>query len=173
MILLVTPSERASECAAALQAATGEEVLVAEDLARATTLLRVECYGAVVLDQYLLEAQPHEAVTLLEHLGSVIPVQVNLAITAVERLVREVREAMQRRQREEARARQAALRRLQCELNGTVTALLLSIELALETTALPAAAAEKLRSIHELVRKLWKQLEATGITREPERAAHV
>jgi len=94
MILLVTPSERASECAAALQAATGEEVLVAEDLARATTLLRVECYGAVVLDQYLLEAQPHEAVTLLEHLGSAIPVQVNLAITAVERLVREVREAM-------------------------------------------------------------------------------
>jgi CheY-like chemotaxis protein len=173
MILLVTPSERASECVRALHEATGEEVVVAESLARATTLLREECYLAVVLDQYLLESQPREAVTALEHLGSAIPVQVNLAISAMDRLVREVREAMQRRQREEARARQVALGRLQCELNGTVTALLLSIELALETTGLPSTATEKLRSIHELVKTLWNQLESTGITGTPERAAHV
>jgi hypothetical protein len=131
----------------------------------------VECYLAVVLDQYLLEAQPREAVAMLEHLGSAIPVQVNLAISAMERLVREVREAMRRRHHEEGRARQAALGRLQCELNGTVTALLLSIELALETTGLPTAAAVKLGSIHELVKKLWKQLETTGITGKPEPAA--
>jgi hypothetical protein len=174
MILLVTPSERASECVRALHAATGEEVVVAETLARATTLLRVECCLAVVLDQYLLEAEPREAATMLEHLGGAIPVQVNLAISAMDRLVREVREALQRRQHEEARARQAAIGRLQCELNGTVTALLLSIELALETTGLPAMTAERLRAIHELVKKLWKQLETTGITtEEPERAAHI
>jgi len=173
MILLVTPSERASECINALHTATGELVAVAESLARATTLLRMESYLAVVLDQHLLEAQPREAETVLEHLGSAIPVQVNLAITAVDRLVREVREAMQRRQREEVKARQVALGRLQCELNGTVTALLLSVELALETTGLPAAAIEKLSSIHGLVKKLWKQLESAVITGEPERAAHV
>ena len=56
MILLVTSSVRAPECAAALTKATGERVVVAESLARATTLLRAECYLAVVLDQYLLEA---------------------------------------------------------------------------------------------------------------------
>jgi hypothetical protein len=173
MILLVTPSEQVSECVRALHAATGEEIVVAETLARATTLLRMECYLAVVLDQYLLEAQPREAVTTLEHLGSAVPVQVNLAISALDRLVREVREAMQRRQRDEVRARQVAIGRLQCELNGTVTALLLSIELALETTGLPSTATEKLRSIHALVKKLWKQLETTGTNGEPERAAHV
>jgi len=173
MILLVTPSERASECAKALHEAMGEEVLVAESLVRATTLLRVECYLAVVLDQYLLEAQPREALTMIEHLGSAVPVQVNLAITAMDRLVREVRAAVLRRHREEVRARQVAIGTLQGELNGTVTALLLSIELALETTGLPAAAAEKLRSIHELVKKLWKQLESTGLTGDSERAAHV
>src|SRR5271168_290148 len=105
MILLVTPSERASECAAALHEATGEEVVIAESLARATTLLRAECYLAVVLDQYLLETEPDEAGTTIEHLGTAIPVQVNLAISGIERLVREVRAALQRRQREEVRAR--------------------------------------------------------------------
>ena len=53
MILLVTPSERASECGAAVHAATGDQVMTAESLARATTLLRAHCYRLVVLDQYL------------------------------------------------------------------------------------------------------------------------
>src|ERR1035437_6185074 len=97
MILLVTPSERASECAAALHGATGEEVVVAESLARATTLLRAECYLAVVLDQYLLETEPYEAETTLEHLGTAIPVQVNLAISGMERLVPQGREGSRTR----------------------------------------------------------------------------
>jgi len=173
MILLVTPSERASECAAALHEATGEEVVIAENLARATTLLRAECYLAVVLDQYLLETEPDEAGTTIEHLGTAIPVQVNLAISGIERLVREVRAALQRRQREEVRAREAAIGRLQSELNGTVTALLLSTELALETSGLPPVAAEKLESVHELVKKLRRQLERAGAAEEIEAAQAV
>jgi hypothetical protein len=171
MILLVTPSERASECAAALREAAGEEVVVAESLARAATLMRVECYLAVVLDQYLLETEPHETENTLEHLGTAILVQVNLAISGMERLVREVRAALQSRQREEARARQAAIGRLRSELNGTITALLLSSELALETAGLPAVAAEKLQAVHELVKKLRKQLESTGPMGDAETAA--
>jgi len=173
MILLVTPSERAPECAAALHEATGEEVVVAESLARATTLLRAGCYLAVVLDQYLLEAEPQEAEATLEHLGTAIPVQVNLAISGMERLVREVRAAVQRRQREEVRARQAALAKLQSELNGTVTALLLSSELALGIPGLPSAAGEKLESVFELVKKLRTQLQTTEATGEAETAAGV
>jgi hypothetical protein len=171
MILLVTSSERASECAAALHEATGKEVAVAETLARATTLLRAECYLAVVLDQYLLETEPDEAGTTFDHLGTAIAVPVNLAISGMERLVREVRAGLQRLQREEVRARQAAVGRLQSELNGTVTALLLSIELALETSCLPRAAAEKLESVHELVKKLRRQLESAGPVGEAEQAA--
>jgi len=162
MILLVTPSERASECAAALHEATGEGVAVAKSLPRAAALLRTEGYLAVVLDQYLLETEPHEAETTLEHLGTAIPVQVNLGISGMERLVREVRAAVQRRQHEEVRARHAAIGKLQSEMNGMVTALLLSSELALETPGLPPAAAEKIESVHELVKKLRKQLETQG-----------
>ncbi|MGA2981144.1 MAG: hypothetical protein ABSD76_16260 [Terriglobales bacterium] len=173
MILLVTPSERARECSAALHGATGEEVMVAESLARATTLLRAECYLAVVLDQYLLETDPHEAGSTLEHLGTAIPVQVNLAISGMDRLVREVRSAVQRRQQEEVRARQAALGAICSELNGTVTALLLSTELALGTPSLPPTASEKLASVHELVKKLRRQLEGAATSQEAKQAAEV
>jgi len=170
MILLVTPSERASECAAALHEATGEEVMVAESRARAYILLRAESYLAVVLDQYLIETEPHEAGTMFDHLGTAILVQVNLAITGMERLVREVRAGVQRRQREEVRARQAAVGRLQSELKGTITALLLSSELALKTSGLSGAAAEKIEAVHELVKKLRRQLENAEPTGEPEPA---
>lgn len=162
MILLVTPSERALECSAALTKATDEEVLVAESLVRATTLLRVESYLAVVFDQYLLETKPQEATTTFEHLGSAIPIQVNFGVSGMERLVRDVRTAVQRRRREESQARQAAMGKLHGELNGTVTALLLSSELALETPGLPPATAEKLASVYDLVRKLRQQLENAG-----------
>jgi hypothetical protein len=173
MILLVTTSERASECAKALNEATGEGVAVAESLPRATALLRAEDYRAVVVDQYLFESEPHETQTMLEHLGTAILVQVNLAISGMDRLVREVRAAVQRRQREEVRTRQAALAKLHSELNGTITALLLSSELALGTPDLRPAAAEKLQSIHELVKELRKQLESAGVTGEPEPLARV
>jgi hypothetical protein len=173
MILLVTASERARECAGALQEAIGEEILVAESLSRAATLLRSECYTVVVLDQYLLETEPHEVETVVEHCGTAIAVQVNFAISGMERLVREVRAAMQRRQGDEVRARHAATAWLASELNGTVTALLLSTELALETPALPSAAAEKIESVHELVKKLWQQLESANTAEETDHAKAV
>jgi len=158
MILLVTPSQRAPDCAAALNAATGANVTLAENLARATTLLRSESYVAVVLDQYLLETEPDEAATTMEHCPAVV-VPVNLALCGMDRLVREVCGTVKRRQREETAVRSAVISKFQRELNCTVTALLLSVELALESTGLPGAAAEKLRSVHELVKKLRRLLE--------------
>jgi hypothetical protein len=128
-----------------------------------------------VLDQYLLDTEPHEAGSTLEHMGIAIPVQVNLAISGMERLLREVRSAVQRRQFEEVRARRAVIGTIYSELNGTVTALLLSTELALEAPGLPVAASEKLESVHDLVKKLRKQLEsgATAQVEEAKRAAGV
>jgi hypothetical protein len=162
MILLVTPSERAVEYAAALQEATGEPCAVAESLARATARLRAGEYGAVVLDQSLMEAEPDQASSALEHLETGIPVPVNLAICGRERLAREVVWALQRGAREVARARAAAARNLRSELKGTVTALLLSSELVREIPGLPAAAAGKLQALHELVERLRRELEGAG-----------
>ena len=84
MILLVTPIDRRNECAAALQQAIGEPVVIADNLLRATTLLRTESYSAAVFDQSLTEFEPHETDTALDHLGSAVPVQINLAISGTE-----------------------------------------------------------------------------------------
>ena len=159
MILLVSPIDRANECARALHENTGEEVVVAEDLRRAAALLRSNSYLAVVLDQHLLETEPDEIDTAMQHLGTAIPVQVNLAISGLDRLVREARAAVERRKREEAAARRAAVGALHSELNGPLTALLLECELALKVPGLPATAAEKLHSAHELVNQIRVQLE--------------
>ena len=159
MILLVTPSLRAEECVVALKNATGEDTVLADTLRRAASLLRTESYQAVVLDQYLLETEPDETNMLMEHLGTAIPVQVNLAISGVDRLASEIRAAVRRKKREELAAQRAAEQSLQSELSGLVTALLLSCELAMDTPNLPAAAMEKLQSTHDLVKKLRAQLQ--------------
>jgi len=160
MILLVTPIDRSNECARALQENTGEEVIVAESLREAATKLRSDSYLAVVFDQHILEAEPDEIDTAMQHLGTAIPVQVNLAISGVDRLVREVRAALERRKREEVAARRAAVGALHSELSGPLTALLLECELALKIPGLPAPAAEKLQCAHALLKKIRAQLES-------------
>jgi len=159
MILLVTPIDRGNKWAAALQESTGEGVVVAESLHQAAALLRSDSYLAVVLDQHILETEPDEIDTAMQHLGTAIPVQVNPAISGLDRLVREVRVALERRKREEIVARRAAAGALRSELNDTLTALTLHCELAQEVPGLPAAAAEQLQSAHALVKKIRSQLE--------------
>ncbi len=161
MILVVTPNLAGEKCIKALGQSTSEEVVVAKSLREAATLLRTESYLAVVLDQYLLETEPTETDPVMRHLGTAIPLQVNFAISGVTRLVREVRAAVQRRRREEAAARWAAVSTLQSELNGTVTALLRCCELALGVADLSHEAAEKIESAHQLVKKLRSQMEST------------
>ena len=161
MILVVTPNLTAGECADALRQSTSDEIVMAASLREAASLLRKDSYLAVVLDQYLLETEPDETDIVMRHLGTAIPLHVNLAISGGARLAREVRAAVRRRQQEEIAVRRAAVSTLQCELNGTVTALLLSCELALDAPGLSVAATEKIESAHALVKKLRSQLEST------------
>jgi hypothetical protein len=166
MILLVTASARSSDCAAALNEATGQEIVVAETLHRAATLLRSENYVAVVLDQHLLESEAQFADSMLDQIGVSIPIEVNLGITGMSRLVREVRSGLQRGERAEVRARLSGMAKLHSQLNGTVTALLLSTELALQTHDLPQTAVARLAAVHELVQKLRRQLEVGDAAEE-------
>lgn len=159
MILLVTSSSRSSECAAALNEATGQEITAADTLRRAAILLGTENYAAVVLDQHLLESEPQSADSILNQLGASIPIEVNLGISGMGRLVREVRAGLYRGERAEVRARLSVMAKLHSQLNGTVTALLLSTELALQTLDLPQTAVARLAAVHQLVQKLRRQLE--------------
>ncbi len=162
MILLITPSARAQECAAALEAAVHEPVQLASNLRQATGILREQEFTAVVMDQVLLDAEPDESEALLEHIGTAMPVHVNLAISGIERLSREVRAALCRRKREVRVARQGAEQALRSELKGAVTALLLSCEMALKVPDLPGGAESKIRAAYDLAREIRTKLALAG-----------
>jgi len=139
----------AQECSKKIEEASTEITKVAASLAEAARLLNSEDYSAVVIDQCLSEATPDDSDRFLQHLGTAIPVHVSFAISKSERVVRHVRVALQRRKCEGLIARQAAESSLRSELNGAVTAMLLSCELALQVPDLPAPAQDKRRTVHE------------------------
>ena len=159
MILLITPTTTGQQCAEALYDATGQQTLWAKSLQEAATCLREQTFSAVVIDQFLLETEPEESDLMIEHLGTAFPVYVNLGVTGMERLVREVRWALHRRKREEAAARRAVAEQLHSEMRETLTAMLLSCELAMSVPDIPNPAAEKIRAIDILARELRLRLE--------------
>jgi hypothetical protein len=112
-----------------------------------------------VIDQFLLETEPEESDQMIEHLGTAFPVYVNFGITNIERLLRDVRSALHRRKREELAARRAIAAQMQSEMRETLTAMLLSCELAMGVTGLPDFASEKIRAIDILARELRLRLE--------------
>ena len=158
MILLITPSAKAQECARALEEASSEPVQIAASLRQAATHLRTREYAAVVLDQAALDVEPEDSEVVLEHLGTAVPVYVNFAISAAPRVVRELRLALQRRKKEAVGARHLAELSLRNELKGTVTALLLSCEMVLRQPELSTATLTRVNTIHELAQEMRGKL---------------
>lgn len=159
MILLITPSARGQQCAESLQATTGQETHWAQNLQEAVTLLREQTYAAAVIDQFLLETEPQESEQMLEHLGTAFPVYINFAVTGMDRLLRETRSALHRRQHEESTARRAVKEQMRSEMCETLTAMLLSCELAMSVPDVPVPAAAKIRAIDGLARELRLRLQ--------------
>lgn len=159
MVLLVTSSPRVQECAAAITRATGKGVQVASTLSTANVALRSREYAAVVLDQVLYDAGRPRADAVLRHAGNAVPLLLNFGICGPERVVVEVRAALQRAHREVLQARHAAASQLRSELMDAVTGILLSSELALKEPCLPAAAEERLRSVQRLATQMRASLE--------------
>ena len=159
MILLITPSANGQQCADSLCAATGQETHWAQTLQAGSTRLREQTYSAAVIDQFLLETEPEESDQMIEHLGTAFPVYVNFGVTGMERLVREVRSALHRRKREEGASRRAVEDQMRSEMGETLTAMLLSCELAMSVPNVPVPAVEKIRVIDNLARELRLRLE--------------
>jgi hypothetical protein len=76
----------------------------------------------------------------------------------MERLLREVRSALRRRKREEVQARRSVEQQFRSEMCESLTAMLLSCELAMEIPEVPAPAAEKIRLIDNLARDMRQRL---------------
>ncbi len=137
---------------------TGRKTIWAENLRQAVAQLREQSYSAVVIDQFLLENEPAESDQVLEHLGTALPIYLNFAVSGMERLVREVRSALHRRKREEAQARLCVEHQIRSEMCESLTAMLLSCELAMAVPNVPGPAAEKILAVDNLAREMRLRL---------------
>jgi hypothetical protein len=127
-------------------------------LQQALAFLRDQTYEAVILDQCLLDADPDQADVLLQHTGTAILVTLNCAIVGTERILRELRAAISRRNRELQAARTTAEQALRNALGAPLTAMLLDCELALNLPNLPPMAKDKLRNLQEMARTMQERL---------------
>ncbi|HVO59711.1 MAG TPA: hypothetical protein VMT53_02180 [Terriglobales bacterium] len=159
MILLITPSQRGSECATAIETALGQPAQAVKSFQEAVVCLRSHTYSAVVIDECLLDADPDQASLTLKHIQTAIPVYVNGAISGIPRVIEKVESALSRRTQDEAAARQSALAGLRSELREPLTGIILNCELVLDTPNIPAGIREKLRAVHDLAGQLGVKLQ--------------
>lgn len=159
MILLVTTSSRAKECAAALEQGTGHKTHLASSVPQAVSKLQAADYEGLAIDQSVLESDFRAFDTLLNRCGIAMPLHVNLALHSTERVVREVQVALRRAEKEKQVATRIAGQLLRNQLRGELTGILLNSDLALRQTAISPEVAEKLKSVKHLAEKMRAQLQ--------------
>lgn len=164
-ILMVTGIEGARNCAAVVGTQLGMEVEVAEGRKAALVALCRREFAAVVVDETMAECDPAAAEAIWDRAGLAIPLQINFALSGAARLIREIRAALHRREREQMLARRAAAAAIESELKTTLAGLLLHSQLALAGSDVPTPIADKLRVVADLVGNLRQQLSAPSQTR--------
>ena|ERR1700688_1071596 len=158
MILMIWNSDRAKECARSIEDAMQEAVQVAFSLHQGMERLRSGEYSAVVIDQWITEAEPEPTNVVFDHLGMAVPVFVNFGISGEDRILRELRAALTRRRLETVLARHSARQALRDELKDDVTVLLLSCGLALKEAELSDSVRPRLQKIEELAKHIREKL---------------
>ncbi len=164
-ILMVTGIEGARNCAAVVAAQLGMEVEVAEGRKAALAALRRREFLAVAVDETMAECDPAAAEAVWERAGLAIPLQINFALSGAARLIREIRSALRRREREQMLARRAATAAIETELKSTLAGLLLHSQLALTGAGMPPPVAERLRMVADLAGNLRQQLNSSQLVR--------
>ena len=166
-ILMVTGIEGARNCADVMAKHLGMDVEVADGRKAALSILRQREFAAVVVDDTIAECDPVAAQAIWERAGLAIPLQINFALCGAARLIRDIRAALHRREREQMVARQAAAVAIESELKSTVAGLLLHSELALSSSEAGSAIAERLRLVADLAGNLRRKLAAPQGARCP------
>jgi hypothetical protein len=157
-ILIVSGIEGVRNCAEIVSKQLGMKVDFAEGRRGAVDALRRREFAVVVVDESLAECDPSAADAIWERSGLAIPLQINFALAGAARIIREIRAALHRREREQAAARLAAQEDFGDELKKTITGLVLQSQLALSDSAVPAHIAQKLRVVADLASTLCRQL---------------
>jgi hypothetical protein len=163
MILLVTASSRAKECAATLETSARQKVDLAHSVTRALVKLQQAEYDALVIDESLIEIDDTAVNALLNHAGMAMPIYINLGLHRTERLVREVIAGLMRKHAERLGAKRSAITELQSQLRGDLTGILLASELALRESSIPPRVADRINSVHRLAEQIRTRLEVPAM----------
>src|SRR5579862_4315604 len=107
-ILMITGIEGARNCATALSTQLGMEVEVAENRRAAMDALKRREFHVVVVDETMAQCDPAAADAIWKRARLAIPLQINFALSGAVRLVREIKAALHRREREQELASRAA-----------------------------------------------------------------
>jgi Flp pilus assembly protein TadB len=163
-ILIVTGIEGAQNCAAVVEKQLGMSVEVAEGRKTALAALRKKEFAVIVVDETLAECDPAAAEAIWERAGLSIPLQINFALAGAARLIREIRAALHRREREQTLARRAAASAIETEVKTAIAGLLLHSQLALSGAEVPEPVADKLRLMTDIANDLRRQLSTPQAT---------
>ena len=164
-ILIVSGIEGVRNCAEIVSKQLEMKVEFAEGRRGALDALRRREFSVVVVDEILAECDPPAADAIWERSGLAIPIQINFALAGAARIIREIRAAMFRREKEQSAARLAAREDIGTEIRNIAAGLLLQSQLALAEEGIPGHVVEKLRLVGDLAGKLRKQLAAPGAAR--------
>lgn len=158
-VLMIAAFEGATNCARAIESQLGSRVEVATNRRAGLIALRRAEYGVVVIEESFSESDPEWADTLWQSLGTAMPLEVNVSICGVGRLIREVKSALARRDGQQVIAHRAATEEIRNTLKSSLTGLLLQSELALNEPAISASLEPKLRHLVELAGAMREQLQ--------------
>ncbi|HEY0795511.1 MAG TPA: hypothetical protein VGD64_07000 [Acidisarcina sp.] len=159
-LLMVTSIAGAGNCAASLGMQLKMSVYVVTTRREGLAALRGSAYGAVIVDDAISGSDPQGAELLRKHAGAAVVLEVNFAISGVDRLARQLRAEMQRRQQENALAMRLACAAIACELKDTVAGLLLHSQLALAEASVSPQLSIKLHHVVQLAGNLRQRLES-------------
>ena len=136
-----------------------EPVQVANSVEQACEELKKADFSLVVLDEWMSEVSPSGTDSLFQNLGRAVPVMVNFAITAIDRVTAIVRSALLQRAAENRAAHESISAALYAQFKDDVTAVLLSCAVALQEPTLTPVAAEKVRKIEEFAKRIRYKLQ--------------
>ena len=157
-ILMITAIAGAENCAAVLSKQFGLTVETAPSRKEGLAALRRREFAVIVVDQSLVESDG-DMDALLKRAGVAIPLEINFAISGCGRVVREVRAALLRRDREMDLAMSAATSSIRNELRDALAGLLLQSQLALAEPGIPPQLSERLELLLELAAGLRQRLD--------------
>lgn len=160
--LIVTAIEGIETLAAELAMRLRLTVEVASSRAAALRLLSRRGYTVVILDQILADSDPDGAERIWKDARLAVPLQINFALAGGARLEREIRGALERRQREQQLATAAATAALDDQFKNAVTGFLLESQLALAEKEIPPAVERRLRTLAAMADQLRERLQPTG-----------